>query len=120
MSQVRLGQPPPCCATPQRPGPRQHLLGSAQRGGSGGMRMTSPALAPHHYTMLVQESGIIDAVIAESGYRSIDGAQGLAELKTCGSSGGCAPCQIATTHKEFYESRTPCFHRRRLVYDDTL
>ena len=23
-------------------------------------------------------------------------------------------------HKEFYESRTPCFHRLRLVYDDAL
>jgi hypothetical protein len=43
--------------------------------------MTSPTLAPHHYTMLVEESGIIDEVIAERGYRSIGGASGYAALK---------------------------------------
>jgi hypothetical protein len=44
------------------------------------------ALASHHYIMLTQESGIIDEVIAERGYRSIDGASGYAKLKALGLS----------------------------------
>src|SRR5215471_9369189 len=47
---------------------------------------TVPDLADHHYAMLSGESGIIDEVIAERGYRSIDGAQGIAELKALGFS----------------------------------
>src|SRR5262245_19149735 len=45
-----------------------------------------PTLALHHLRMLRDESGIIDEVIIERGYRSIDGAQGLAELKALGFS----------------------------------
>lgn len=43
-------------------------------------------LAPQHWTMLTQESGIAEAVIAERGYRSVEGAQGYAELKSLGFS----------------------------------
>jgi Domain of unknown function (DUF3854) len=48
--------------------------------------MTSSSLTTAHYTMLAQESGIIDEVIAERGYRSIDGASGYTELKALGFS----------------------------------
>jgi Domain of unknown function (DUF3854) len=44
------------------------------------------ALTPEHYAMLAQESGIVDAVILERGYHSIDGASGYAELKALGFS----------------------------------
>ena len=45
-----------------------------------------PALTLEHYTMLAQESGIADEVIAERGYRSIDGASGYTDLKALGFS----------------------------------
>jgi hypothetical protein len=48
--------------------------------------MTKLPLTPEHYTMLAQDSGITDEVIAERGYRSIDGANGYAELKALGFS----------------------------------
>jgi hypothetical protein len=48
--------------------------------------MTSSSLTTAHYTMLAQESGIADEVIAERGYCSIDGASGYAELKALGFS----------------------------------
>ena len=48
--------------------------------------MTKLPLTPEHYTMLAQESGIADELIAERGYRSIAGASGYAELKALGFS----------------------------------
>ena len=48
--------------------------------------MASPTLALHHLRMLRDESGIAEEVIAERGYRSIDGAQGYTELKALGFS----------------------------------
>ena len=47
---------------------------------------TASALAPHHLAMLTQESGITAEVIAERGYRSIDGASGYTALKALGYS----------------------------------
>ena len=48
--------------------------------------MASPTLALHHLSMLRDESGITAEVIAERGYRSIDGASGYAALKALGFS----------------------------------
>src|SRR5437870_2761923 len=60
---------------------------SATHSARGGVAMTTTsALAPHHLTMLIQESGITAEVIAERGYRSIDGASGYTELKALGFS----------------------------------
>jgi|RhiMetdeSRZDD1v2_1073273.scaffolds.fasta_scaffold189390_2 uncharacterized protein DUF3854 len=51
---------------------------------NGATRSAAPTLALHHLRMLRDESGIADAVIAERGYRSIDGAQGYTKLKALG------------------------------------
>ena len=48
------------------------------------MSVHTPPLAPHHYAMLAQDSGIADDVISERGYRSITGAEGYGELKALG------------------------------------
>jgi hypothetical protein len=44
----------------------------------------APDLAPHHYAMLTEGSGIAPEVIAERGYRSIDGVDGYTFLKQWG------------------------------------
>jgi hypothetical protein len=60
--------------------------------GSDNLQTPSPGpalaerLTPQHWTMLTQESGITEAVMAERGYRSVEGAQGYAELKSLGFS----------------------------------
>jgi hypothetical protein len=48
--------------------------------------MMTSALLEHHIHMLTTDSGIALEVIAERGYRSVDGASGYAELKALGLS----------------------------------
>src|SRR5688572_2152182 len=74
---------------------RRRACGSASRRGGANMASASgqphraddhPRLSAKHLTMLREESGIAEAVIAERGYRTIEGPTAYTELKALGFS----------------------------------
>jgi Domain of unknown function (DUF3854) len=62
------------------------VSGMADDAGREGAAMSTPTLMAHHRQMLTESSGIAPEVIAERGYRSLEGVDGYSELKTLGFS----------------------------------